>query len=243
MIDKNGIPRHIAIIMDGNGRWAREKGLPRILGHREGIERVKEIVESAREFGIDVMTLFAFSSENWNRPKREISMLMRYLSNFLEKEAGDLHRKNVRLMFIGRTDPVPEYVQKKINQAVHKTKDNTGLTLVLALNYGSRQEIVDAVKKFTHDVVRGKIRVDDLSPEVFGTYFYTCGLADPDLLIRTSGEMRISNFLLWQISYSELYFSKKYWPEFKKEDLREAINEYQKRERRFGGINACKKNN
>jgi undecaprenyl diphosphate synthase len=243
MTNKNNIPKHIAIIMDGNGRWANEKHLPRTAGHRVGIDRVKEIVKAAGELGVSVLTLFAFSSENWTRPKREIDMLMRSLSNFLSSQIKDLIKNNIKLITIGRKEPIPEYLQNKIMEAQEKTKHNSGLTVVLALNYGSRQEIVDAVKKFSLAVVDGKENIDDLDVDRFSQYLYTAGLPDPDLLIRTSGEMRISNFLLWQLSYAELYFPKKYWPDFRKQDLNKAIRAYQKRERRFGGIDADKKDN
>lgn len=243
MADKNNIPRHVAIIMDGNGRWAKEKGLSRTAGHREGVKRVKEIVNAASDLGIKVITFFAFSAENWNRPKEEVNMLMRYLNNFLQREAAKLDKNDIRLIVIGRDKPLPEYLQKKIREVEDKTKDNRGLTVILALNYGSRQEIVDAVKKFTSSVLEREAEIEDLDEEKFGRYFYTAGLPDPDLLIRTSGEMRISNFLLWQLSYAELYFPKKYWPDFRVEDLKEAVDEYQKRERRFGRINAGQKDN
>ncbi|MFA5410535.1 MAG: isoprenyl transferase [Candidatus Omnitrophota bacterium] len=236
MLDKNNIPRHIAIIMDGNGRWAKEKGLPRTVGHRQGIKRVKEIVRAASELEVKVLTLFAFSTENWTRPRQEINMLMRYLDNFLGREIAQLHKNNVRLMVIGRDEPVPKYLQDKIKEAEHKTRDNSGLRLILAFNYGSRQEIVDAVKKFTASVLKGEASVAGLSAEDFSRYLYTGGLPDPDLLIRTSQEMRLSNFLLWQLSYAELYFCKKYWPDFDRGDLEKAIEVYQKRERRFGAV-------
>jgi undecaprenyl diphosphate synthase len=243
MIDKNNFPKHVAIIMDGNGRWAKERGLPRTAGHREGINRVREIVECAKDLGIEVITLFAFSSENWSRPKREVNVLMRYLNNFLDREINKLHKNNIRFLTIGREEPVPKFLQKKIMKAQGLTKDNTGLTVVLALNYGGRQEIVDAAKKFACAVIGGKIRIEDLDVEKFGGYFYTAGLPDPDLLIRTSHQMRISNFLLWQLSYTELYFVKNYWPDFRRQDFEDAIREFQNRERRFGGIDASKKNN
>jgi len=243
MIDKNNIPKHIAIIMDGNGRWAKEKSLPRTAGHREGIERVKEIIKAASELGIRVITFFAFSTENWNRPKQEVNMLMRYLNNFLERQIRDLNKNNIRFMVIGQDEPIPKYLQKKIKEAELATCDNTGVVVVLALNYGARQEIVDAAKKFASSVIKGEAGVGDLDIDKFGHYFYTAGLPDPDLLIRTSGEMRISNFLLWQLSYAELYFPKKYWPDFKRRDLEAAIEEYQKRERRFGRIDVSKKDN
>jgi undecaprenyl diphosphate synthase len=240
MIDKNNIPQHIAIIMDGNGRWAKERGLSRTAGHRRGIERLKDIVKAARELGIKVVTFFAFSTENWDRPKREVDLLMRYLNHFLDSEITQLHKNNVRLVVIGRDEPLPGYLQKKIKEAQQKTQANTGLTVVLALNYGARQEIIDAAKRFSDSVLRGEAKIKDLDPDTFSRYFYTAGLPDPDLLIRTSGEMRISNFLLWQLSYAELYFPKKYWPDFNSGDLEKAIREYQKRERRFGGINVHK---
>jgi len=243
MIDKDKIPKHIAIIMDGNGRWAKEKGLVRTVGHRQGIERIKEIIKAASELGVGVVTFFAFSTENWNRPKEEVNMLMRYLNNFLDRQVKELHKNNIRLIVIGQNDPIPKYLQKKIKEAERKTKDNTGLKMVLALNYGSRQEIVDAAKRFAGSVMRGEIDIEGLDTEAFSRYFYTAGLPDPDILIRTSGEMRISNFLLWQLSYAELYFSKKYWPDFRRADLEEVIREYQNRERRFGGIDAGKKDN
>lgn len=239
MIDKNNIPKHIAIIMDGNGRWAKMKGLPRTAGHKQGVERVKEIVNSCADLGVEVVTFFAFSSENWNRPKKEVGLLMRYLNNFLDSEIKKLDRNNIRFLAIGRGEPVPEYLQKKISEAKEKTKRNTGLTVVLALNYGARQEIVDAVKKFSEAVIRGEADINSLDVEGFGKYLYTAGLPDPDLLIRPSGELRISNFLLWQLSYAELYFPNKFWPDFHRKELEEAIEEYQKRERRFGGIGAA----
>lgn len=236
MLDKNNIPKHVAIIIDGNGRWAKKKGLPRTAGHREGINRIKEIVKVAQDIGIKVLTFFTFSTENWFRPRKEIDMLMRFLNNFLDREINELDKNNIKFRCIGRNDPIPKYLQTKIKEAEVKTKDNTGLVVVLALNYGARQEIVDAVKKFTSEVLEGKARTEDLDVESFSNYFYTAGLPDPDLLIRTSGEMRLSNFLLWQLSYAELYFPEKYWPDFKRPDLEKAIIEYQKRERRFGNI-------
>jgi undecaprenyl diphosphate synthase len=222
--------------MDGNGRWAKERGLPRNVGHRQGIERIKEIVGAAQDLGIKVITFFAFSTENWNRPEKEVDALMRYLNNFLDREISKLNEKNIRLTVIGQEEPIPKYLQKKIREAEVKTKNNSGLVVVLALNYGARQEIIEAFKKFLDSVQRGKEKIENLNIEKFNQYLYTTGLPDPDLLIRTSGELRISNFLLWQISYAELYFPKKYWPDFSRDDLREAIQEYQRRERRFGNI-------
>jgi len=236
MMNKENLPRHIAIIMDGNGRWAKEKGLPRAFGHREGAKRVREIVKYASDLGIEVVTLFAFSAENWSRPKKEIDIIMRLLDHFLERQVKELDENNARLKIIGRDDVLPSYLRKKIKSAEKKTSGNTGTLMVLALNYGARQEIVDAVKSFASSVLAGKTTIEELDTEAFNRYLYTAGLPDPDLLIRTSGEMRISNFLLWQLSYAELYFPKKYWPDFKQKDLEEAIQEYQKRERRFGKL-------
>ncbi len=239
---QNNIPKHVAIIMDGNGRWAQKRGLPRVVGHRQGINQVREIIKAADELGVKTLTIFAFSAENWQRPKREVDMLMHAFNNFLDRESADLDKNNISFRVIGRGAPLPQQLLEKISETENRTKDNSGLTLVLALNYGSRQEIVDALKKITASVINGETKPEDLNSENFGNYLYTAGLPDPDLLIRTGAEMRISNFLLWQISYAELYFCDKYWPDFGKEDFKKAIQEYQKRERRFGRIdNADKK--
>ncbi len=236
MIDNNNIPKHVAIIMDGNGRWARERGLPRSAGHRAGIQRVKDIIKAASDLGIKVVTIFAFSTENWARPPKEVNLLIRALNNFLDRQIDELDKNNIRFMVIGQDKPMPQYLLAKIRKAEVRTQGNTGLIFVLALNYGSRQEIVDAVKQFSAAVIKGEAKPEDLNIDNFNNYLYTAGLPDPDLLIRTSGEMRISNFLLWQLSYAELYFPKKYWPDFAKEDLEKAIDIYQGRERRFGKI-------
>ena len=243
MIDKNNIPQHIAIIMDGNGRWAQEQGLARTAGHREGIRRVREIVKASSELGVRIVTLFAFSTENWRRPKKEIGILMTYLNSFLKEEIKELDKNNMRFRVIGASDPLPGDIQKKIKEGEKDTQDNTGMLMVLALNYGSRQEIVEAAKRFAASVVRGEEKIEELTLEKMNNYLYTAGLPDPDLLIRTSGETRISNFLLWQLSYSELYFTKKYWPDFRRQDLEDAIVEFQSRKRRFGGLDASKTNN
>ena len=232
MIDKNNIPGHVAIIMDGNGRWARQRSLPRTEGHREGIKRAEEIVEAANDLGIKFVTFFAFSAENWLRPKLEVKTLMRLMDIFLKQNLKKLMENNMRLLVIGRRELVPDYLWRNMAQVQGKTKGNNGLTLVLAFNYGSRQEILDAVKKIIED----KVKPEDLSQEKFGTFLYTAGIPDPDLLIRTSGELRISNFLLWQLSYSELYFSPVCWPDFKRSNFEEAIAIYQNRLRRFGSI-------
>lgn len=230
------VPKHIAIIMDGNGRWAKKRGLPRIRGHREGIARVREIVKACIEFGVKVLTLYAFSIENWKRPKIEVNTLMRFLEEFLERERDNLIKNEIRLKILGRHNELPKNISDKLKEVENITQDNKKLFLNLALNYGGRAEIVDATKKIIEDVLKNRQTVEDLDEEVFADYLYTAGIPDPDLLIRTSGEMRISNFLLWQVSYSEIYITQKYWPDFKKKDLEMAIAEYQKRERRFGGI-------
>ena len=236
MQSSQSLPKHIAIIMDGNGRWARQKGLARTAGHREGAESVRDIVKTCSELGIRVLTLYAFSVENWNRPKGEINLLMRYFAHFLDKELPDLEKNNIRLMVIGRIDALSKDLQKKIKNTQDKTSKNSGMTLVLALNYGARQEIVDALKRILKDVEDKVLKPEQLDENNFSDYLYTAGLPEPDLLIRTSGEMRISNFLLWQLSYAEFYFPKKCWPDFRRADLEEAIGEFQKRERRFGGV-------
>jgi undecaprenyl diphosphate synthase len=236
MIDPNKIPRHVAIIMDGNGRWAAERGFPRTIGHREGVKRARDVVRAAASLGVEVLTLFAFSTENWNRPDSEIKMLMRYLDNFLEREVDRMHKNNIRFKVIGEEKPLPAAVLKRIKKAQDKTRQNTGLTVVVALNYGSRQEIVEAAKKFARDVLGGRESASSLDAEKFGRYLYTREFPDPDLLIRTSGEARISNFLLWQLSYAELYFTKVLWPDFTADEFICAIEKYQARERRFGGL-------
>lgn len=243
MLDKDNIPKHIAIIMDGNGRWAQERGLPRTFGHRAGINRIKEIIKVAQGLGVKVLTFFAFSTENWSRPEKEVSMLMRSLNNFLERQIKGMDKDNIKFMVLGAGNPIPKYLQEKIKEAEARTKNNSGLIVALALNYGARQEIIEAVKKFTAAVLKGKVSLTELNTESFSGYLYTAGLPEPELLIRTSGEMRLSNFLLWQLSYAELYFPKKYWPDFRGKDLEEAIEEYQKRNRRFGGLDVIKKNN
>lgn len=233
---KNNIPQHVAIIMDGNGRWAKEKSLPRAEGHRRGIQRVEEIIKAAGEIGIKYLTLFAFSAENWKRPKSEVAMLMRALDNFLSHNIKRLRKNNIRLAVIGRRQPLPDYLWERLVESQAATKDCNGLTVVLAFNYGGRAEIIDAAKKLAKAVLDKKINPDDISEENFEHFLYTAGLPDPDLLIRTSGELRISNFLLWQLSYAELYFPSLSWPDFKREDLKKAVAVYQERARRFGGI-------
>lgn len=228
------IPKHIAIIMDGNGRWANERGLPRAEGHRAGAESVREAVDTCRQIGVDYLTLFAFSSENWNRPQKEVNALMQLLERFLRDKLPELLKQNVRFHTIGQQSMLPEKCLKQINKATEKTKDNTGLNLVLALSYGSREEITDAARAIAQKVAAGELNPADIDSAMFADHLYTAEIPDPDLLIRTSGELRISNFLLWQISYSEIIISPKFWPDFKNADLRAAIEEYSRRHRRFG---------
>lgn len=230
------LPQHIAIIMDGNGRWAKERGLPRIEGHRTGADVVRMVLEVAGELGIPYLTLYAFSSENWKRPSDEVAALMLLLEEYLERQTKELNEKNVRLHAIGRLRDLPESCQATLRRSIQETAGNTGTNLVLALSYGGREEIIDAVKGVMQDVNAGKLREEELVPETFGRYLYTAEIPDPDLMIRTSGEMRISNFLLWQLSYAELVVVKKYWPEFTREDFLAALEEYAGRERRFGGL-------
>ncbi|MFA5339327.1 MAG: isoprenyl transferase [Candidatus Omnitrophota bacterium] len=234
MPDKDVLPLHIAVIMDGNGRWAKKRGLPRVMGHRAGMKAVREVIKSCRELGIKHLTLYAFSSENWKRPKAEVDALMRFLNEYIDKELQSFLKNGIRLNFIGRMGALPDFVRPKLKKAMEATADCGKMTLNVALNYSGRGEIVDAAKRFASQVKAGKLGVDDLDEDSFGGFLYTAGQPDPDLLIRTSGEMRISNFLLWQISYAELYVTPKLWPDFRKDDLMDAIKEYRKRERRFG---------
>ncbi|MBI3252975.1 MAG: isoprenyl transferase [Candidatus Omnitrophica bacterium] len=236
---ENKIPRHIAIIMDGNGRWARERGLPRAAGHRAGVKTVREIVKASLDLGVPVLTLYAFSQENWKRPKEEVSLLMELLDYFLNKEIDRLKKEGVRVRTIGRIEALPERTLKKVKAAMEATRHNDKLILNVALNYGARTEILDAVNQIVEKARAGGVpgmNGSGLTEEVFSNYLYTKGLPDPDLLIRTSGEMRLSNFLLWQLSYAEIYITKKYWPDFAREDYLKAIREYQRRDRRFGDI-------
>ena len=227
-------PHHIAIIMDGNGRWARERGLARILGHQKGVDTIREIVRAAREFKIKYLTLYAFSKENWARPKSEVNFLMKLLSEYLDSELKEMETNRIRFNAIGGLKELPAEVQRKIERNMKQTANNQELLLTLALSYSSRVEITDAVKRLCERVKSGQLEIETITENHLAQELYTAGIPDPDLLIRTSGELRISNFLLWQISYTEIYVSDKYWPDFRKEDFLEAIRDYQKRERRFG---------
>jgi undecaprenyl diphosphate synthase len=236
MEQPNNTPRHIAIIMDGNGRWAKARGLPRAEGHRAGAESVRDAVETCRHLGVEYLTLYAFSSENWSRPKKEVDALMKLLERFLRDKLPEMLKQNVRLHAIGRLHMLPEKCRKQIDRAIDSTRTNTGLNLVLALSYGSREEITDAVKSIATQVASGKITPDEIDNDLIANHLSTAGIPDPDLLIRTSGECRISNFLLWQISYSEIVISPKNWPDFRNADLLKAVEEYARRHRRFGKI-------
>jgi len=233
-INKENLPKHLAIIMDGNGRWAKQKGLLRTLGHESGTKSVKVTVETCAKLGIENLTLYAFSTENWNRPKLEVDTLMKLLVGSLRKELKTLQENNIRLNSIGNLSKMPKSILKELNEVIEKTKNNTRMTLTLALSYGSREELLNVVKNISNKVKNNIISIDTIDESIINQHLYTHNLPDVDLLIRTSGEHRISNFLLWQIAYAELYFTDVLWPDFKENDLYEAIISYQKRERRFG---------
>ena len=229
-------PRHIAIIMDGNGRWAKERGLPRLKGHEKGAATVRAITEECVAQGVEFLSLYAFSTENWRRPGEEVQGLWLLLEHFLAQELPTMMKNGVRLRTIGRTQELPESTRKTLAGTIAETANNTATTLILALNYSSRTEITDAVRSLCADTAAGRLDAESVTPETIQSRLYTAEYPDPDLLVRTSGEMRLSNFMLWQLSYTEFYISKKLWPDFSKQDLRQAIAEYHKRERRFGGI-------
>lgn len=234
-IDRRRIPAHVAMIMDGNGRWARERGLPRSAGHRQGVETVRDVVRFSNYLGIKVLTLFAFSTENWHRPAQEINFLMSLPEQYLQTELPELVKNNVRVQLIGDPEGLPEQVRRAINEGLAATAKNSGMVLNFALNYGARMEIVRAVQALIRDLQQGKIE-PSVNEATFAAYLYTAGLPDPDLLIRTGGEHRISNFLLWQLAYSELWFTPVYWPDFCRQHLLQAISDFQQRERRYGKI-------
>jgi undecaprenyl diphosphate synthase len=233
---KASLPRHVAIIMDGNGRWAKERSLPRIEGHRAGAESARVIIRTAGELGIKYLTLYAFSVENWNRPKEEVDALMKYLIHYLKTETPELNKNNVRLEVIGQVYRLPEAVQEHLRKSIATLSRNNGLTLIMALSYGGRTEIVDAVRSIAKQVKAGELDPADITEQAFAQHLYTRNVPDPDLLIRTSGEMRVSNFLLWQISYTELLVTQTLWPDFRKPQLYAALEEYNRRHRRFGGL-------
>jgi undecaprenyl diphosphate synthase len=235
-IDINRVPKHIAIIMDGNGRWAQKKNLPRVLGHKAGVEAIREIVKECNNLKIEYLTLYAFSTENWKRPKDEVNSLMKLLVEYLRNEFEELDRNNVIINNIGDINKFPEICQDELRTAYEKTKNNTGLELNLALNYGGRNELVNAFKRINSDIKVGKLEPSEINEKTINNYIYTSGIPDPELIIRTSGELRLSNFLIWQGAYSELHFTDVLWPDFNANDLRKAIIDYQNRDRRFGGV-------
>ncbi len=229
------IPRHIAIIMDGNGRWAEARGLPKVMGHAQGVESVRRTVKACLKIGVKYLTLYAFSTENWSRPEQEVKALFRLLENFIDREFKIFHDNKVRLCIIGERQKIQKDLLAKVESAEKDTKNYNNLTLNIALSYGGRQEILNAAKILAEDVRSAKINPSDIDERMFSSKLYTAGQPDPDLLIRTSGEMRVSNFLLWQISYAEFYATEKFWPDFDEKELNKAIEEYNKRDRRFGG--------
>lgn len=226
------IPQHIAIIMDGNGRWARQRGLPRIAGHRAGTENIRALVSECDRIGVRYLTLYAFSTENWNRPSLEVQGLLQILAEYIDRETRNLHEQNVHLRHLGRLNGLNERLQRKVQQAVELTRNNTGLTLAIAFNYGGRADIVDAVRQ----IVGAGVSPEQVDEQLIGEHLYTRGLPDPDIVVRTSGERRLSNFLIWQAAYSEYWFAPIFWPDFRPEHLHQAITEYGRRERRFGGL-------
>jgi undecaprenyl diphosphate synthase len=235
-VAKENMPTHVAVIMDGNGRWAKLRHLPRVEGHRMGVESVRAIVRACGEFGIKYLTLYAFSVENWNRPKDEVDTLMKYLARYLKNEIGELNKNNVRLEVIGQIYRLPEFVQEQLKKTQAALSKNNGLTLILALSYGGRTELVEATRAIARQAKEGKLEPEEINEQVIAQYLYTRHFPDPDLLIRTSGEMRVSNFLLWQISYAEFVVTPTLWPDFRKPQLIEALEEYGRRHRRFGGL-------
>jgi len=233
-IDKQRLPRHVAIIMDGNGRWATQRGLTRVTGHRRGRDSVNDVVEAARRLGIEYLSLYAFSTENWQRPRDEVAALMRFLRHFLAAELKKMMKNGIRLLAIGNLRKLPREVQAALRQTIEDTRHNTGMTVILAVSYGSREEITDAVRAIARRVRREELDPEDVDQDLVASHLGTAGVPDPDLLIRTSGEMRISNFLLWQIAYTEIYVTDTLWPDFRERELLDAVAHFQRRERRFG---------
>jgi len=233
-IAENKVPNHIAVIMDGNGRWAKLKGKPRVFGHKNGVTSVRQVIEGCAEIGVNYLTMYAFSTENWNRPKLEVKTLMALLVSSLKKELKTLQKNNIKLNTIGNLESLPEKAQIELNEVIEKTKNNNALTLTLALSYGGREEIVNVIKNISKKVVNKEVNIEEIDEKIINNHLYTFSLPDVDFMIRTSGEKRISNFLLWQMAYAEFYFTDTLWPDFRKENLFKAVLEYQNRERRFG---------
>ncbi|MBB6216512.1 undecaprenyl diphosphate synthase [Anaerosolibacter carboniphilus] len=235
-IDLTRIPKHVAIIMDGNGRWAKKRGLPRTAGHKAGVEVLRDVIRTSSQLGIKYLSLYAFSTENWKRPQDEVNALMQLLVIYLRKEVQELHENNVKIHIIGDIDRLPENARMEIRSAFELTQNNDGLIVNIALNYGGRSEIIQAIKEISRQVKNNELEIESIDEQMFSRFLYTAGMPDPDLLIRPSGELRISNFLLWQIAYSEFWFSDIFWPDFSGKHLIEAIIDYQKRDRRYGGV-------
>lgn len=235
-LDMDNIPEHIAIIMDGNGRWAKKRKLPRTMGHKAGVETIRRVLKEADKLGVKYMTLYAFSTENWKRPKDEVSALMKLLVQYLRQEIKELHKNGVKINVLGDISRLPKECQEEIEKSVIKTQNNTGIVMNIALNYGGRDEILRAVKLISDDIEKGIIKSSEIDQNIFEDYLYTKGIPDPDIIIRPSGEQRLSNFLLWQCAYSEFWYSDICWPDFKETDLHKAIYDFQKRDRRFGGV-------
>lgn len=236
LIDHDCIPKHVAVIMDGNGRWARKRGLPRIAGHRAGVDSLREVIRVARSTGVKFLTLYSFSTENWKRPPAEVKFLMKLPEEYLKKEIQELCDNNVKIKVLGEIEGLPGHTQKAVEEGVKRTRENNGMIVNFALNYGSRKEIVRAVKQISRLVARGEIKEEEIDHECISRHLDTEGMPDPDLLIRPSGELRVSNFLLWQIAYTEFWFTEVYWPDFKREHFLQAIYDYQQRQRKFGGL-------
>ena len=228
--------KHVAIIMDGNGRWAKKRNLPRLMGHRAGVKTVRKVIEASLELGVKYLTLYTFSTENWRRPKKEVGFLMNLLKEYLIKELKQFNKEGIRLLAIGQLERLPQSVKEALHKTINETKDNSRLNLILALSYGGRNEIAEASRKIAEDIKINKIKPNQINEKLFSNYLYTHNIPDPDLLIRTSNELRLSNFLLWQLSYAELYFSHKLWPDFTKKDFKIIVEDYNKRERRLGKI-------
>lgn len=230
------LPRHVAVIMDGNGRWAKRRGMPRIMGHRRGVDVLKDLLRCCRDWGIEALTAYAFSTENWGRPTEEVEFLMLLFERVLRRELKEMMEEDVRIRFVGNLAVLPNSLQSEISKAVEATSNNQGIQFTIATNYGGRQEIVNACKQIAQQIQTGQIAPDDIDESVFERYLYTNGICDPDLLIRTSGEMRISNFLLWQMAYAEIYVTETFWPDFDRAEFHQALTDYQQRERRFGKV-------
>jgi undecaprenyl diphosphate synthase len=230
------LPQHVAVIMDGNGRWAKRQGLPRIMGHKAGVNVLKDLLQCCKDWGIKALTAYAFSTENWKRPQEEVEFLMTLFQRVLRQELREMVEENVRIQFVGNLSALPQVLQTEISRSMAETKDNCSVLLTIATNYGGRQEILQACQAIAHKVKEGLLNPEDISEEVFEAHLYTAGLADPDLLIRTSGEMRLSNFLLWQMAYGEIYITDSLWPDFDRHEFHRAISAYQQRERRFGKV-------